>query len=119
MEPVKLPAIFNKMTPRVDKSWKIEFETRELYGEGIKNLAEMLGAEGWLVYAPNDLTQTDIPEVDADSGLDGKSPSQRLRNVLFVRWEQAGKKGSFDSWYLSYINRLIDFEKSKLDPSGR
>ena len=114
---IKLPVIFNKMTPRADRSWSLVFETRELNGQGIKDLADSLGIEGWLVYSENaDITSGDIPEVNADSGLDLKSPSQRLRNTMYVRWEQAGKPdGSFDKWYLTQMERHIELEKSKLN----
>lgn len=111
------PAIFLKMTPRVDKSWKLEFETRELFGKDIEQLANLLGAEGWLAYSPNDdITMADIPEVVADSGMEGKTPSQRLRNSLYVLWDQRGKpSGKFDPWYLGQMENLIETVKSKLE----
>jgi len=114
---VLLPVIFSKMTPRADRSWKLELETRELNGQAIKDLADSLGSEGWNLFSTNEeITKSDIPEVEADSGLDLKSPSQRLRNTMYVRWEQAGKPdGAFDKWYLTQMERHIELEKSKLN----
>jgi len=46
---------------------------------------------------------------------DEKSPSQRLRAVLWVRWEQAGKPmESFEVYYRSIYEKLIDQFKEKL-----
>lgn len=114
---ISLPVIFEKMTPRKDKSWKLEFETRELFGDDVRELAERLGTEGYIVHSPNDdIEEKDVPEVIADSGLEGKSPSQRLRNVLYVMWEQQGKPGgTFDPYYLSQMERLIETVKSRLE----
>ena len=115
---IKLPVIFNKMTPRADRSWSIVFETRELNGQAIKDLADSLGVEGWMMYSPNaeDILEAEAPQANADSGLDLKSPSQRLRNTIYVRWEQSGKPdGAFDKWYVTQMERHIELEKSKLN----
>lgn len=116
---ISLPVIFNKMTPRADKSWKLEFETRELFGKDVQELADRLGSEGWIVHSANDdIELADIPEVTADAGLEGKTPSQRLRNSLYVLWEQRGKPtGDFDTYYLNQMNRLIETIKSRLEKS--
>ena len=112
---VLLPAIFTKMTPRKDKSWKLEIETRELQGDEVRIMAERLGTEGYWANSPNsDIEATDVPDTAADAGLEGKSPSQRLRSVIFVLWKQKGGKGDFDSYYRMSLERLIDYIKAEL-----
>ena len=62
-------------------------------------------------------------ELDALDGFkldsektDGKTPSQRLRAVLYVYWKQHKQKDiEFDIFYLKYMNRTIDRIKDKLD----
>ena len=46
----------------------------------------------------------------------GKSPSSRLRSVIFVWWEQKGKPGDdFEIWYRMKMNKLIeDIKREKL-----
>lgn len=46
---------------------------------------------------------------------DGKSPSQRLRAVMFVWWEQLGKPEDFEVFYRMKMEDLINFVKRKLD----
>lgn len=116
MSKLALPVIFRKMTPRVDKSWKLEVETRELSGEDIKFLAEELGTEGYMVYSPNDtITEADVPTGQADSGMEGKTPSQRLRSVLYVLWEQSGKPGTFETFKNTQYEKFIDAVKERLE----
>lgn len=106
---VKLPAIFSKVTSRADKSYKLEFETRELSGNDASILLEQLQQEGYLLYSPNnDITEKDIPEVKADPLLDNsKSPQQRLRDRLFVYYkEKNGKTDGFQYWYENELNRI-------------
>lgn len=115
---ISLPVIFEKMQPLVDRSWKLTLATRELGGKDVEELADRLGTEGWIVHSANDdISEADVPSVQADSGLDTKTPSQRFRAVLFVRWEQTGRPlKTFENYYLSYYERLIEHEKAKLEP---
>lgn len=114
---ISLPVILEKMQPLVDRSWKLTFATRELNGKDIEVLASRLGTEGWIVHSMNDdIKEADIPIGEADSGLEGKTSSERLRNVLFVLWSQRGEPGGdFESWRLGQMNTLIDSVKVKLD----
>lgn len=115
---IGLPAILSTVKSRVDRSWSLTFETREM-AEEVPQLMALLQTEGHLIFAPNkDIADSaNIPEVNADSGLAGKSPSQRLRSVLYVFWEQRGKKGSFDGFYLTQMEKLIDTVKAQLEPA--
>lgn len=45
-----------------------------------------------------------------------KSPSQRLRYVLYVYWEQKEIKEDFQDFYEAAIERVIDKVKAKLKP---
>ena len=48
----------------------------------------------------------------------GKTPSQRLRSVLFLRWEQLNRPtGDFDHWYKMAMEKIINEIKEKLDVS--
>lgn len=112
---ISVPAIVVNMNPRQDRSWKLVFETRELSGEEVKILADNFQGEGWLVFKANgDIAMDEIPEGRADAGV--KSSSQRLRDVIFILWKQMGGKGDFESYYRTYLEKLIEFTKSKLQP---
>jgi hypothetical protein len=117
MKAVKLPAIFDAARSRKDRSFRLEFETRELRGDEAATLFGLLHSEGWLLFAPNegDLDAVDVPTTKADAGTGGKTPSQRLRACLYNYWQQLGKLGDFESWYLLRMERFIDDTKALLD----
>lgn len=47
---------------------------------------------------------------------DGKSPSQRLRSVMFIWWEQQGRPGEdFEQFYRMKMERVIESVKGKLE----
>jgi len=112
---VTLPAIFSKVTSRADKSYKLEFESRELSGDDAAILFGQLQQEGWLLYSPNPLQESDIPDEKADSMTNKKTQAQRLRGALFKLWESKGQNGSFENYYQSQMELIIEQVKSKID----
>lgn len=116
-ELVSVPAQVINMNPKQDRSWKLVFETRELSGDEVKILADNFQGEGWLLFKPNgNITQDEVPDSDADSGI--KSQSKRLRDVIFILWKQKGERDDFESFYRVYLEKLIEFTKSKLEPES-
>jgi hypothetical protein len=111
----KLPAIFNKITSRADGSYKLEFESRELSGTDASTLLSLLRQEGWLLFSPNDITEKDIPDEKPDSMTGKKTQAQRLRAVIYKIWESKGSNGSFETYYQSYMEKVIDQLKEKID----
>jgi hypothetical protein len=111
---VQLPAIFSKITSRADRSYKLEFETRELGAEAA-TLMGLLQSEGWLLFSPNDLQEADIPDEKADSMTGQKTKSQRLRNTIYRIWESKGSNGSFETFYQNYMEQIISQLKEKIE----
>lgn len=119
MSAIKLPAIFSSIRSRKDRSFALGFDTREL-GADAAELMKIQGTECWLLIAPDDsLDAVDIPQVKPDTGANQKTPSQRLRAVLFVYWNQLGKPdGDFENFYRLKVERLVDQYKALLDGDG-
>jgi hypothetical protein len=114
--PVKLPAIFTGIASKVDGSYKLTFNTRELVGPDAAALLSNTNKECWLLIAPDDsLDSVDVPKAKPDSGTGQKTPGQRLRAVLFVLWTQLGKPGDFEDYYRQRVENLIEQFKGKLD----
>jgi hypothetical protein len=112
---IQTPAAVINMNPKADRSWKLVFETPELSGEDVKLLADNFQGEGWLVFSPNEITTDQIPTERAETG--GKTQSKRLRDVIYVLYEQRAEPGGdFEAFYRTQMEKLIDFVKSKLEP---
>lgn len=111
-----LPAILTSVRTRKDRSIALTFETREVSEKVISAMLAQAHNEGYLLFSPNDdITEKDIPEEKADALMGSKTPAQRLRSVLYVRWQQRGKNGKFDDYYKSAIEAIIDTVKETLE----
>ena len=114
-EIIQAPVIVEGFRPKKDRSWSIQFTTRELSGEEVKLLADSYQGEGFLVFKPNDdIKPSEIPEGIADAGV--KTPSQRVRTKLYILWKQRGEDGSFENFYRNMYQKFEDIIDSNLEP---
>jgi hypothetical protein len=96
---------------------RIFFDTMEnIGGEDMERLFALYNKPGWMTVNVHQIEATDIvdlPPVKADPGK--KTPSQRLRAVLWQVWNQdnAGFK-DFEAYYQAMMEKLIEHYKGKL-----
>lgn len=107
-----LPVEITDIRPRADRSWKISVETRELTGREVAIFADAFQGAGWIAYSRNELDDVKFPDAPAEPGT--KTPSQRLRASIMVLWQQQGSKGDPESFYRTYMEKLIEYVQSKL-----
>jgi hypothetical protein len=113
---ILLPAYIMGVNALKDKSVKIVLETQELDPE---KAGELFAANGKLIFAY--LSLQDIPAEEKEiidslePELPGKTPSQRLRNIIFLLWKQ-DPKGYKDKnlHYLHMMDQICEFYKAKL-----
>lgn len=68
---------------------------------------------GWLMWSPNVFQEGDIPKEQAPET--GKTPSERLRGILYIEWEQKGKQGTFNAYYVERMDKICEALKGRLD----
>lgn len=114
---VKLPVLISSLATKVDGSIKISLETRELGHQDSATLFELRGAEAWAIISPSEIRDEDVklPTEKADPSLGTKTPSQRLRAVLYRLWEQNPKGVDFESFYRIKLESIIEQLKAKLE----
>lgn len=110
---IKLPSYLTGFSSRSDGSAGVRFATQELTAEDWNLLQNNLNQFGWLVFEANEHQPTDIPKEQAEEN--SKTPSKRLRSVIFLNWKQEGEKLDFESYYRYKMEQIIDHLKSKLD----
>jgi len=113
---LQIPAHMCMPTFRKDRCGTLKFtSTRELTKEEREILLEagVNDEMGWVLWSPNKMQIEDLPTEPATD--DNKTPSKRLRSVLFILWKQEGSHGTFENFYLERMNKLIDMIKAKLD----
>ena len=109
---IQLPAYLTGFASKVDGSASVRFGTQELTEEDFIELKRHHGQYGWLLFQENPYQGNEIP---TELALDGKTPSKRMRDVLFVLWKQEGAEGDWETWYRQRMEKLIDSVKKKLD----
>ena len=101
-----------------DGTLKITIETPELTEEEYAKLFKIRGGQGYFLFKNCAFTEEDIkdvPEIAKEFKTD-KSPSQRLRNVIYLIWEKnTDKKEQFDAFYKKNIENIIKQYKDKLE----
>lgn len=87
-------------SPELDPSEKTAFF--ELLNKNVKVLIQ-----------PSDNEPVELKEVKGQ--FDHKTPSARLRGVLFVYWKQADGTGEFEDFYRRQMESFIAGIKQRLD----
>lgn len=78
------------------------------------DLYESVGYFFFLKQATVTIKTDELPEIHLDQDAGEKSPSQRLRAVLFIYWKQKGSKDDFELFYRRWMERCIDQIKQQL-----
>jgi hypothetical protein len=120
MPKLVLPVSVETIATRHDGSVKIVMGTYELNTQSAVKLFDLRKSEALMYLSSDNISQEELDALDGfkldSEKTDGKTPSQRLRAVLYVYWKQHKQKDiEFDIFYLKYMNRTIDRIKDKLD----
>ena len=106
---------------RKDNTLKIVLGTQELSEGGklfpLQNKLCTIGIVANEALSQEDIEALQASKIKLDDVPNGKSPSQRMRNVLFILWQK--NRGGYDDFNLFYLNRMdkiIDQIKAKLEP---
>lgn len=112
------PATLEGVALRKDGSVTLRFSTQEINDVDIVTVKQFYGHFGNLIFSESALQPQDIPQKDPE--FEGKTPSQRLRAVIFVLHSQLKIEGKtqlkFDDFYAGQLENLIEQYKAKLNP---
>lgn len=111
-----VPATITKITTMADRGLRLQVDTQEITDAELKKqIFDLHDKLGFFFFSEAPITEVpldDLPEIKVEEGE--KTPSQRLRNILFVLWEQKKIKESFDIFYRKQIEKLIEKIKEQL-----
>jgi len=118
MKTFQLPAQLEGYRSLKDRTLKLSFETNELTPEQMADIHYSLNKVGYLAFAPDPFTTKEISDLDSlkvEYDDTNKTPSQRLRAVLYRTWEQTPEGYKiFNDFYNSKMEVLIEHFKAKL-----
>jgi len=111
---MQLPGELRSFRTLVDGSVSIQFETQELAPEAFVQLAVARGNYGWITFTTSKIPpdEMDIPEIEPEFKSD-RTPSQRLRGVLYVVHQETNPSIAFNAFYQSEVNKIIEHYKKK------
>lgn len=113
---LKVPAEISRIQTMADGGLRLFVDTQEISSKDKGLVMELHKKLGWFLFSETSIEKEDVldlPEIKLDKGQ--KSPSLRLRNVLYLVWEQQGKKGSSEEFYKNYMERIIIKLKEQLN----
>lgn len=111
---IQFSAIVDGVTLKKDSTLSIRLGTQEMTPEESAEVFKMGNRQIWVGLCETGIAQLDIPK-EINEFENDKSPSERLRNVLWVYWKENMKgEGEFETFRKGYMNKIIDNIKEKL-----
>ena len=109
-------ATIGKVESLVDNSLKVSLYTSELPPKDAVDLFSMHSKQVYVVIGVNPIQEIpkDIIKAITAPKVEGKTQSQRLRNVLYRLRESEWVGGSFEDYYPMKMEQMIEHFKSKL-----
>lgn len=114
-EGFQVAAILEGVSLLKDGGVSVRFHTSELSAEHKTEISKYYQQFGWLLFNPQeqDVESLELEAIRKDIG--GKTPSQRMRSVLYVLYQQSGRTDlTFEQFYMEKMNRIIDQIKANL-----
>lgn len=107
---LQTPAYINSIRSLADKTLRLTVDCQELPPEQSSLLFSLLQKYGYFLFKETEFNEEDllnIPEIQTEFRND-KSPSQRLRNILYRVWEAKFKSQftDFETFYKWEMNKI-------------
>jgi len=112
---VSFTCSIGKVSTRADRTLSVQLNSQELPPDHMAKIFELRDKHCVSVICPYDEEPEPIDLADFEIP-EGKSPSKRMRAVIYRIWEQ-DKRGykDFQLFYLNRMEQLISMLKDKLD----
>ena len=108
----------DRASRRKDKSVSLTFITSlEQSSEEYMEIDTLLNDSGVLYFkSSGNLTKEEIKALDStEVEVEGKTKSQRLRNVMYILWQQNQGLYTFEEFYSLEMEKIIQHYKDKLE----
>ncbi len=112
----QVPAEISRVQTMSDGGLRLFVDTQELNQDDKAKVMSLHRKLGWFIMkeAPVEPEDMDVPEYVKEFKQD-KTPSQRMRSVLYLLWQKEGESGVFDDFYKRKMEEVIEYFKKKLD----
>jgi len=114
MKALTCSVILTSASTRADGSLGLRFATPELTAPDKTAFFEILNQNLKMLLQPQEGEPAELHDVKRE--FENKTPSMRLRAVLFVAWQQANEPGAFEDFYRAKMEAIITKVKEQLNP---
>ena len=117
----QVPGVIVRDKSLVGGSRQFIIETQEnLTPESLQKLISLENKLGWFTFNIDTIEAVDLTplidiKVDKSKYDKAKTPSQRLRSVIYLIWDKLGQKEDFNDYYNEIMEKLINQYKQKLE----
>lgn len=112
MKAIKHQATISTISAKVDGSVAYRINTPELTNEEKSAIFELQNQNVEVLISPMGAKHV----INVNTDLNTKSQSQRIRNVLYILYQQNPEKtSSFEEYYKNKTEKYIDYLKGKID----
>jgi hypothetical protein len=113
MKTIQHNAIITSIRSRKDRSISYSVETPELSHQEKALFFELQNLNVVISILPKD--ELEAPEYKVEKDIDQKSPSSRMRNVIYILYKQSGDNRDFELYYKNTMEVLIQKLKEKIE----
>lgn len=112
---IQFSALIDGVVAKKDRTLTLKIGTQEMTADDASYIFSLMGNQVYIALAETGIESMDVPEIVPE--LKGeKTPSQRLKSVIYVAWnEKTDKKIPFPRYYEDYMSKLIEQLKDKLN----
>jgi hypothetical protein len=96
---IQFSAQIDDVKANKDRTLRIKVDTQELTAEETAHIFALFEKQIWIAMAETELTKDDLNIPEVVDEFDKKSPSQRLRDRMFVYWKEKHPSNDFESFY--------------------
>lgn len=111
----KVGATMEGVSTLKDGGVSLRFHTQELSNEDKTLAFNFQQGFGWLLFQEQDYKADELELDQIRKDTAGKSPSQRMRSVLYLLYKQSGQSVPFENYYGQQMERILDQLKDRLD----
>ena len=109
---LQLQATLEGVSTLKDGGMSLRFHTQELSNDHKATLLSFAQSFGWLLFSEQEQDVDSLELEPARKDIGGKTPSQRLRNVLYISYQQSGRIDiSFEQFYAQKMEQIINHIK--------
>jgi len=114
---LSVPAEIKKAETMSDRGLKLVIYTQELNSADSAALFKLKGNSGFFLFKSTKISESDVATIpnEIKEFKTDRTPSERLRAVIYRVWEQTAQKESFQQFYGRHIDQICEQYKEQLN----